>query len=224
MSKAPLHTTIQKDPDAITDAPLDVPESPSCSSSYRETILGEMPPNCRLVNQPDFNPPQTTTTTVPSQTMSAGSSRKVFVYRPNRKKYQISSVYCFFGAIHIDSWTDIPWSTSNDPVDIYKTDQRLSRALVYISPSKWLANLGIRSAFHLDISNHYGRGWQVSLQSSYLVPDNSLIFKLCLMGDLDGVRSLFMRGQASVRDTDSMGRTPLHVSIIDLPWMFLSTI
>ena len=44
------------------------------------------------------------------------------------------------------------------------------------------------------------------------VPDDAPIFKFCTEGLLSAVRRLLIEGQASVRDTDSRGRTALHVS------------
>ncbi|KAI4100258.1 MAG: hypothetical protein LQ339_005565, partial [Xanthoria mediterranea] len=39
---------------------------------------------------------------------------------------------------------------------------------------------------------------------------DALIFKFCKDGNLPAVRTLLLEGQASVRDTDSQGCTPLH--------------
>jgi hypothetical protein len=48
----------------------------------------------------------------------------------------------------------------------------------------------------------------------YLSPvsDDSLIFESCKLGNIDGVRLLLDKGEASTWDTNSQGRTPLHVS------------
>ena len=47
------------------------------------------------------------------------------------------------------------------------------------------------------------------------VPDDAEIFKLCEEGNLSRVQALFSEGQASVKDFDSIGRTPLYVSLIN---------
>ena len=50
------------------------------------------------------------------------------------------------------------------------------------------------------------------METSYPVPDDALIFEFCREGNLAGVKTLLSKGQASVRDVDSLGRTALFVS------------
>lgn len=54
-------------------------------------------------------------------------------------------------------------------------------------------------------------GWQYSIQTFRAVPETALIFDFCREGNLDGVKSLFKRGEASPWDRDPRGQTPLLV-------------
>jgi hypothetical protein len=67
-----------------------------------------------------------------------------------------------------------------------------------------------RSIAMLVKSLSYGRVRRV-LSSARLVPDTSLIFKLCEIGDTLGVQQLIADGEASPFDTTRTGQTPLLV-------------
>lgn len=54
-------------------------------------------------------------------------------------------------------------------------------------------------------------GWKFDFNPIRAVPDNSLIFELCTDGDWTGVQRLLQRQDASLKDTNSKGWTPLHV-------------
>lgn len=54
-------------------------------------------------------------------------------------------------------------------------------------------------------------GWRYTIEPFGAVPENALIFELCKLGNVDGVRLLLQRGEASPLDRDPMGRTPLWV-------------
>ena len=45
-----------------------------------------------------------------------------------------------------------------------------------------------------------------------VISDDSLIFRYCKEGDIDGVRQLLDSRQASVNDMTTQGMTALHVS------------
>lgn len=78
-------------------------------------------------------------------------------------------------------------------------------------PAHWLMRLGIKFGVNANISKSYW-GWKNTLNSFSAVPDDSLIFDFCKTGNIGGVQSLLTRGKASVRDTNTQGWTPLHVS------------
>ncbi|KAI9657951.1 MAG: hypothetical protein M1821_002608 [Bathelium mastoideum] len=74
-------------------------------------------------------------------------------------------------------------------------------------PATWLVSLGFRCVMNLSL-----RAPRPLISPARAVPDDALIFELCVQGNVDAVRLLFMRGEASVSDVDSDGLTPLHVS------------
>ena len=56
------------------------------------------------------------------------------------------------------------------------------------------------------------QGLKNTLKTFRPVPDDALIFEFCRQGNASAVMSLLSGGHASIRDTDSHGFTPLHVS------------
>ena len=84
-----------------------------------------------------------------------------------------------------------------------------SQIIVY--PSKWLVNIGM--AYGVKLSVLASRGWQYSFQPFRAVPESALIFEFCRTGNLDGVRTLLSRGDASPYDRDPSGKTPLWVRL-----------
>jgi len=63
------------------------------------------------------------------------------------------------------------------------------------------------------LSGRATSGWQFSIQPFRAVPENALIFEFCRNGNLEAVRSLFERGEASPWDRDPAGLTPLWVRL-----------
>ena len=117
-------------------------------------------------------------------------------------------VRCFLGTVRV--------RTRETRVENYESSsdqgqwENESKFTVY--PAQWLTRLGFRCGLHFVQSVSSVKGWKNTLQTFRPVPDNSLIFKLCEEGNTSAVKELFSRGWASVRDTDSQGYTPLHVS------------
>lgn len=60
-------------------------------------------------------------------------------------------------------------------------------------------------------------GWQYTIQPFRAVEETALIFEFCREGNLDGVRSLFKRNEASPLDRDEKGQTPLLVRLLATP-------
>lgn len=81
-----------------------------------------------------------------------------------------------------------------------------------LHPAEWLVWLGMKTGLSGTISKST-QGWKNTLRAFYVIPDNSLIFEFCRSGNIDGIRSLLARGDASVWDKNSIGETPLHVSL-----------
>ncbi|EDN92350.1 predicted protein [Sclerotinia sclerotiorum 1980 UF-70] len=88
--------------------------------------------------------------------------------------------------------------------------QAESQLILY--PSKWLAKIGM--AYGVKFSVLASRGWQYSLQPFRAVPENALIFEFCREGNLEGIRTLLSRGDASPYDKDPLGRTPLWYAVL----------
>ena len=84
-------------------------------------------------------------------------------------------------------------------------------------PASWLTRTGFCYGIEANI-HHSFHGLSFHLKTVQVVPDNSLIFDLCEIGDLIGVRRLLERRDASVHDRNSKGWTPLHVSTVLCCW------
>jgi len=78
-------------------------------------------------------------------------------------------------------------------------------------PSWWLTKLGVKFGMEATLCETFS-GWQFNFNPIRVVPDDSLIFRACKSGNLPVVQYLIADGTASVKDTDSKGWTPLHVS------------
>ena len=81
-------------------------------------------------------------------------------------------------------------------------------------PAWWLIKLGFNYGLRLGLDSSYYCRWKSTVEIARAVPDDALLFEFCRKGNLDGVRSLLSRGEASVRDVDSHGRTALFVSLL----------
>ena len=92
----------------------------------------------------------------------------------------------------------------------------LEETIIAIHPSTWLVRLGWQHGLRLKWLSSSSHGWQANLDTMRTVPDDALIFELCQTGDLPGVQRLLSSCQASVRDVDSRGWSPLHVSLLSL--------
>jgi hypothetical protein len=57
-------------------------------------------------------------------------------------------------------------------------------------------------------------GWQYSIQTFRAVEESALVFEFCREGNLEGLKSLFRRGEASPWDRDPEGQTPLLVRFV----------
>jgi hypothetical protein len=78
-------------------------------------------------------------------------------------------------------------------------------------PSCWLTKVGFNYGMEANLFTT-PTGWQFNFNPIRAVPDDSPIFSACRKGNLSTVRFLLAEGKASVRDTNSKGWTPLHVS------------
>ena len=103
----------------------------------------------------------------------------------------------------------------------YGQERSEHKTSVTIRPAAWLIQLGIKYGLHVQLLNSSLQGWKSRLDSIHLVPDNAAIFEFCSMGNEESVRTLLQSGHASIRDSDSKGWTPLHVSPYICAFMFV---
>ncbi|KAL3478490.1 hypothetical protein BJX99DRAFT_256387 [Aspergillus californicus] len=87
-----------------------------------------------------------------------------------------------------------------------------TRITIVFRPAPWILRLGFHYGLIFMATNR-DRSWQYTILPVQPVPDDSLIFEFCAKGTLDGVRTLFARGQASVRDVNTNGKNPLHFAM-----------
>ena len=126
-----------------------------------------------------------------------------------------SVMECSLGTVRAESNTKVRMSAETDELMLYnEKDQGEHETLYTVYPAGWLIRLGIRYGLHLKFLSSSTQGWKSTLKHFCPVPDDALIFEFCRQGNTEAVRALLSRGDASVRDTDSRGYTPLHVSLL----------
>ncbi|KAH8679079.1 hypothetical protein BGZ60DRAFT_256622 [Tricladium varicosporioides] len=79
-----------------------------------------------------------------------------------------------------------------------------------IFPSRLLNMMGMSYGAWIEASSR--KGWQFVITPFNAVPENAPIFQYCQSGDIAKVQALLTLGQASVKDRDPKGRTPLWVA------------
>ncbi|KAL9081004.1 MAG: hypothetical protein Q9157_000320 [Trypethelium eluteriae] len=99
-------------------------------------------------------------------------------------------------------WTKTTVSIANDVSE----KPEVTTSFVY-HPGSWQIICGFTTVLSFSLHDPYPL-----LTPKRAVPDGALIFDLCLYGNVDAVRLLFERGEASVLDVNPKGLTPLHVA------------
>lgn len=92
-------------------------------------------------------------------------------------------------------------------VEVRETSETDVTCVVYSTAGGKL--LGISHGALLSASST--SGWKFTIQPFRAVAEDSLIFEFCREGNVEGVRTLFKRGEASPWDRDPAGQTPLWV-------------
>lgn len=155
-------------------------------------------------------------TSIPSGTLG-GEEDKKFSNAKVLTKWtweESNTTNYFFGTIHTYSTTRQLQSNNLEDQELDDEEHHYElQSTLMIRPAAWLINLGLNSGLRVGLFNSSVQGWKGSLNTFCAVPDDSLIFDMCRDGNLLAVKDLFSRGLASVRDTNSMGETPLHVRI-----------
>jgi len=119
----------------------------------------------------------------------------------------------FLGTIRAESNTVLQISRETDDLTSCCEENQYEHATSYtIYPATWLIRLGFHCGLRLGFLSSSTQGWKNTMKTFCPVPDDALIFEFSKDGNLPAVRSLLSGGHASVRDTDSQGCTPLHVS------------
>ncbi|KAI9876025.1 MAG: hypothetical protein M1830_007522 [Pleopsidium flavum] len=137
-------------------------------------------------------------------------------YRPRLREVECSKSYTkhtsFFGILRIHTKTLQLYREEDPEDDVQEPDEATIRFETSFSlyPARWLLAIGFSHGLRFDILKTCQQGWKQSLSTFRAVPDDALIFELCGQEDIQVVGNLIQNGQASVWDTDSRGRTPLH--------------
>jgi len=124
----------------------------------------------------------------------------------SRACHQTSSIGVVLGKIWVRISTLRMTTNSTGPEGSF---QIVTSFIFY--PANWLLRFGLNRGVEASIRSSK-RGWQFDFNPIRAVPDNSLIFELCKIGDVRSVEHLIQRGGASILDTSSKGWMPLHVS------------
>jgi hypothetical protein len=106
-------------------------------------------------------------------------------------------------------WSYVGLAVLRPPCDLVtcRRSEQVSLHLCYYFPTRWLQSMISLTCEALPLG-----GPQVSMKTMRLVDNNAAIFHLTQLGDIDGIKNLFIRGLASPLDVGhSGGRTPLHV-------------
>ncbi|MCJ1439072.1 hypothetical protein MMC27_008463 [Xylographa pallens] len=117
-----------------------------------------------------------------------------------------------FGKVAVQSSTFLKQSI-NDADDSWENRQLYEHKMsIRIRPAWWLIKIGFSRGFQAAFSQATDQGLTFALNPFRPVPDDALIFDFCRTGNIDGVRRLLIRGEASAQDTNSLGQTPLHMA------------
>jgi hypothetical protein len=104
--------------------------------------------------------------------------------------------------------------------EVYETSETEKTIIVY--PTAAGRFLGITSAVLL--SAQATSGWQYCIQTFRAVEESALVFEFCREGNLEGLRSLFRRKEASPWDRDPQGQTPLVVRLVAARYIYSDTL
>lgn len=144
----------------------------------------------------------------PQSFVNAGKSSKWNSTASNDAEeihHQISATETLFGTV----WLRTRRAQMKNRSKSTKIYHRVTSFVYY--PSWWLTNFGLKNGIEISMSTST-KGWQLSLGAFRAVPDNALIFDFAQAGNIEAVKRLLIRGEASLQDTNSEGWTPLHVS------------
>lgn len=178
---------------------------PNVTSRQTDLVLKEEEPNLELDNETEDV--TSNTETIPQNSnlyCDVSLVKKQSQRRPRKRgKFTASKSKTLFGTFYLRS-------------EVYE-DRGVphSENFYMFHPANWLVLLGMKSSFDVMISRST-QGWTNNLSSRTFraVPHDALIFQFCENGNLEGIKTLLARGDASLMDRCPRGWTLLHVSII----------
>ena len=122
-------------------------------------------------------------------------------------------MYSRFGSVKVISQRirlEIVKSSNEETPE--EEQQYENRTSYLLTPAPWLRNIGLNRTLYVKLAQSTSAGWQTTFKVYNEIKFDSLIFVLCQKGDVSAVRSLLIKGDASVWDRDPDGCTPLWVS------------
>ena len=122
------------------------------------------------------------------------------------------AVVTWFGTFRLKSQVRRLFQDNNEPCFFFEEDSFEHEKTFHFIPPRWMAQLGFSRGISGRVTQSAFSGPSLVLGEARPVHDDALIFSLCSKGDLRGIQDLLGAGEASVRDVDSYGRTPLYVS------------
>ena len=166
-----------------------------------------------------FSDPIPTINKFPSPSTTFGQSTQQSPLRtglPSRHAIRQDDkvVETLFGTFRLRSRTLLVSNQSKGPTCSEEEDRFENENIFGFIPPSWLVRFGFTYGLSCRISQSPLSGANVVLDVVRSVPDDAVIFDLCREGRVGCVQSLLTRGEASAKDVDSQGRTPLYVSLI----------
>jgi len=191
--------SIQQYSEIAGKIPITVSDMYYCQAAFR-TEEGD--PTMSYAGISDINPPN-----------PDGSWRKS-AWLKRTLRAQRSLMECLLFTVRTESSIKIQTSRETDGLEQHGVQDQFENETSYtVSPATWLIRLGIHHGPRLRCLSSSTQGWKNTLETICPVLDDALIFDFCATGNVPAVRRLLSGGHASVRDTNSRGYTPLHVSI-----------
>lgn len=131
-----------------------------------------------------------------------------------RGRVTTSKTKTLFGTIYLRSvvYEDREVNSRKNSHESHRGEYRFE-SFFTLHPADWLFWLGMKNSLDVMISRST-RGWKNTFRTFRAVPADALIYDFCKTGNIEGVKTLITRGDASVWDRNPKGRTPLHVSTI----------
>ncbi|KAE9367954.1 hypothetical protein N431DRAFT_486938 [Stipitochalara longipes BDJ] len=130
------------------------------------------------------------------------------IKRKNILAYRPFYIRTLFGSIVFQFQMEMKAATNVDP--FIKLPRQTTSIILH--PASWATRWGLMFGIQMSpLSNNIG--WKYVLLPIRSVSDGSVIFNFCKYGNINAVRELLSRGEASVSVTDSYGRQPLHFAL-----------